>query len=221
MQANYVQRLRLQFAKTGPTRYIGHLDLARTLERALNRAGIPLAYTQGFNKRPRMQLGPPLPLGFTSEGEMVDIWLEEKLDPGEAMARIVARMAPGIVVHDVAEVPLADPSLQAQTETATYEATLLEEIDGESLHELVEELMAKRELPRERRGKQYDLRPQILALSVHEDDGGRARLDMTLTLLPGQTGRPDEVLEALGIESRLARIHRKRIGLKLRQPRES
>jgi radical SAM-linked protein len=75
MKANYVQRLRLVFAKDGPARFIGHLDLARTLERMLNRAQIPLAYTQGYNPRPRMQLATALPLGFTSECEIADIWL--------------------------------------------------------------------------------------------------------------------------------------------------
>ncbi len=62
MQANYVQRIRLVYSKLGNTRYIGHLDLARTLQRAINRARIPIAYTQGYNKRPRMQLADALPL---------------------------------------------------------------------------------------------------------------------------------------------------------------
>ena len=47
------QRLRLTFSKDGPARFISHLDLARALERALNRAALPVAYTQGFNRRPR------------------------------------------------------------------------------------------------------------------------------------------------------------------------
>jgi radical SAM-linked protein len=213
MQANYVQRLRLQFSKVGPARYIGHLDLARTLERALNRAGIPLAYTQGFNKRPRMQLGPPLPLGFTSDGEMVDIWLEEAMDAGIARERISARMAPGIIIHDVLDVPLGDPSLQAQTETASYEVTLLDDISPEDLALRVATLLAKADLKRERRGKPYDLRPQILTLAISEDEEDRPRLDMTLTLLPGQTGRPDEVLLALGLEPTAARVHRTRVHL--------
>ncbi|MFN2224368.1 MAG: TIGR03936 family radical SAM-associated protein, partial [Candidatus Promineifilaceae bacterium] len=65
MQANYVQRLRLQFAKVGPTRFIGHLDLAKALERSLNRAQNPLAYTQGYNPRPRMEFAAPLPVDLT------------------------------------------------------------------------------------------------------------------------------------------------------------
>ena len=66
MQTIVVQRLRMQFSKVGPTRFIGHLDLARTLERSSNRARLPMAYTLGFNKRMRLQLAPALPLGFTS-----------------------------------------------------------------------------------------------------------------------------------------------------------
>jgi radical SAM-linked protein len=61
-----VQRLRITFAKQGALKFIGHLDLAKTWERILRRAQLALAYTQGFNAHPRLQLASPLPLGFTS-----------------------------------------------------------------------------------------------------------------------------------------------------------
>jgi radical SAM-linked protein len=105
MQPTYVQRLRLTFSKVGPTRFIGHLDLARTLERVLNRANIPVTYTQGFNRRPRMQMAAALPLGFTSECEMVDILLDEQMEPTAVQQQLLAKMAPGIILHKVEEVP--------------------------------------------------------------------------------------------------------------------
>ena len=80
MQPNYVQRLRLTFRKEGPARYISHLDLARTLERALNRAKVPVAYSQGFNTRPKMSMASALPRGYTSSHELADVWLTETME---------------------------------------------------------------------------------------------------------------------------------------------
>ena len=76
-----VQRMRMTFTKEGTARYISHLDLARAVERALNRAGLPIAYTQGFNRRPRLSLAAALPLGYTSQAEIADVWLTEPVDP--------------------------------------------------------------------------------------------------------------------------------------------
>jgi radical SAM-linked protein len=213
MQANYVQRLRLNFSKVGPTRWIGHLDLARTLERALNRARIPLAFTQGYNRRPRMQFAAALPLGFTSECELADIWLMEKLDPTAAQEKMTARMAPGIVIHDVCEVPLSEPALQMLTDRAAYRVSLGEPVDWQRLVEGIEALLAAKTLIRERRGKSYDLRPLVhrLQLSPGEDDN--PVLEMCLTLQPGAAGRPDEVLRALALDPLASRIHRTQITL--------
>lgn len=215
MQANYVQRLRLSFSKVGPTRFIGHLDLARTLERSLNRARIPMAYTQGFNQRPRLQLVGALPLGFTSDCELADIWLKEKIDPQQAREQLMARIAPGIVIHSAIEVPLSAPVLQTVTQSAWYLATLLEPFDQPVLQQRIDALLAAESLPRERRQKTYDLRPLILELALTRPEKTAAdsqpALRMHLLLLPGQTGRPDEVLAALALDPLAARIHRTEI----------
>lgn len=214
MQANYVQRLRILFSKTGPTRFIGHLDLARTLERAFNRAKLPISYTQGFNQRPRMQLAIPLPLGYTSECEWVDIWLLEKIDTEIAHHQMGLRMAPGITLLKVVEVPLSAPALQTQTIEATYRVTLLEEISRTELSERVQLLLGATELIRERREKAYDLRPLILELQLQPVEDGAMILWMRLSLLPSQTGRPEEVLSELGLDALAARVHRVAIGFK-------
>ena len=212
MQANYVQRLRLIFSKGGPARYISHLDLARTLERALNRARIPVAYTQGFNRRPRMQMATALPLGYTSEYELADILLAETTEPEQARQQLMAKMAPGIVVLRVEEVPVSGPSLQAMTQSSTYVATPLDPVDFADLQAKVAGLLAaeKLERVRERRGKKkvYDLRPLILDLSAIQDADGQVHIQMNLCLEPSKTGRPDEVLEALGFDPLDTRIHR-------------
>src|SRR5690606_31263699 len=137
MHANYVQRLRFRFSKFGPARYISHLDLARTLERALNRARLPVAYTQGFNRRPRLQFATALPLGFTSEAELGDVWLMEIVEPAAARAQMMSRMAPGILIHEVWEVPLEAPAMQAATVETTFQAHLPPGVDVAGLQERV------------------------------------------------------------------------------------
>jgi radical SAM-linked protein len=213
MQANYVQRLRFVFSKSGPTRYIGHLDVARALERALNRAKIPLAYTQGYNKRPRMQLAAALPLGFTSECEIADIWLMEAMEPETAQAQMMSKMAPGITIFEVDEIPLSEPATQTLTAEARYDAMILDPVDKAALQSRIEAFLTAESVERERRGKEYDLRPLVLDLALDETADGALRIDMHLYLLPGKTGRPDEVLDALGLDPLAARIHRKAIVL--------
>jgi radical SAM-linked protein len=216
MQANYVQRLRLTFAKFGPTRFIGHLDLARALERSLNRAQVPLAYTQGYNPRPRMQLAAALPLGFTSECEIADIWLLEKVDPQAAGQAMLAKMAPGIEIKDVREVDLADPALQNQLLEADYIARITEAVDPLVLSETVTHFLAAESIMRERRGKHYDLRPLVISLALADDKDNRhaaaeLELQMRLSMTPGKTARPDEVLAALDLDPLAALIHRRHL----------
>lgn len=221
MQANYVQRLRLTFRKFGPTRFIGHLDLARTLERSLNRARIPVAYTQGFNRRPRMQVAAALPLGFTSECELADIYLGEAMEPEVARVQMMARMAPGIEVVRVEEVAIAEPPLQTVTQEAVYRVTLLDGVETAVLQQRIDELMlaeaAVRERGHERKQKAYDLRPLIRELTiaqVGENDTGTV-LHMRLLLQQSRTGRPDEVLLELELDPLAARIHRTEIVLEV------
>jgi len=73
MTADGPFRYRIRFAKSAPLRFIGHLDLHRTWERTLRRAGARLAYSEGYNPRPRLNLGLALPLGCTSQGDLLDV----------------------------------------------------------------------------------------------------------------------------------------------------
>ncbi len=248
MQANYVQRLRLTFSKGGAARYIGHLDLARALERALNRARIPVAYTQGFNRRPRMQMAAALPLGYTSEYELADILLRERMEPEEMRQRLMSRMAPGIDVYRAAEVPTTGASLQALTLESSYLATPLDPVDTAVLQQRITEIMAADSLIRERtrkgKTKAYDLRPLIYELRLEENPQisqisqnpqitqmaqisqdlipdnprqprqTRPAIFMRLSLQPSKTGRPDEVLMALGLDPLDTWIHRLEIVLR-------
>ena len=219
MQANYVQRLRLTFSKTGPARFIGHLDLSRTLERSFNRAQIPIAYTQGFNRRPRLSLAAALPLGFTSEYELADIWLAEAVEPAVARTQMMRKMAPGLSISHIAAVPLSAPSLQSLMRSSSYEVCLASgAINHSQLVEGIAKILSAPSLPHQRqrgRGKikKVDLRPLIIDLQAETGAGERTKISMELHQSPQGTGRPDDVLAALMIDPHEALIHRTKISL--------
>lgn len=216
MQATYIQRLRVTFRKFGPTRFIGHLDVARTWERALNRAKMPMAYSQGFNRRPKMQFATATSLGTTSDCELVDLWVTETLDPAAAHVQIMSRMAPGIEVIDVHEVPMGGPALQTLTRATVCEVVVLQEVEYAALTQRVADLLAADSLVRERKSKKkrtrtYDLRPLIHDLHLTQLPTGQPQITMHLALEPSATGRPDEVLRALELDPLDVRIHRTRL----------
>jgi radical SAM-linked protein len=195
-----MQRIRVHFSKGGPMRFTGHLDLMRAWARLLRRADLPVAYTQGYNPQARLNLAAALPLGFTSACEVIDIWLKQPLPPEDFLARAAAAVPPGLTVHAAREADLKAKSLQSRLLAAAYLVTLTPSSDVASR---VETLLAASSLPRERRGKEYDLRPLIEDVWL-EDEG----MGMRLAARPGATGRPDEVLFALGLDALSYRIHR-------------
>ncbi len=212
MQQTYVQRIRVVFRKIGATRYTSHLDVARTWERILNRAKVPVDYSHGFNRRPKMQFATATALGTTSDCEVMDIWLREEREPAEVQEMMQSRIAPGIEIREVYTVKTKEASLQAMTRETTFRATISEGISAEALKAGVDKMIAAESIIRERKAKKgkiksYDLRPLIFDLALEEHDG-IFDLTMRLALEPGKTGRPDELLKQLGLDPLDVRIHR-------------
>lgn len=231
-------RLRITFTKSGALRYTGHLDLQTTWERTIRRAGLPLAYTQGFHPGPRVQIASALPLGFIGRAEIVDIWLQENagtaLDEGHShsyLELLQPAAPPGLTIVSVESVDESGPALQTQVSSAEYQVTLLDPVDGKELARRLAETLKADSLIRQRRGKTYDLRPLIEDLSIislsprpadSADTDGRAaqageqdlRIFMRLAARDGATARPEEVLDVLGIAFESTRIERTRLILK-------
>ncbi|MFN2183772.1 MAG: TIGR03936 family radical SAM-associated protein [Anaerolineae bacterium] len=207
-----VQRLRVQFSKGEQLAYISHLDLARTWERVCRRAGLPLAHSQGFNPRPRYQLAAALPVGVTGRSEFLDLWLVEAMEPEDLEARLRPCLPPGLEVLRVEETDLRGPALQAQTRAADYRAVVRNQEPAEAVSSRVRALLAAPLILRQRqhKGKQqtYDLRPLIQTVTVERGPAGEHVLNMRLQLSPEGAGRPDEVLEALGLTLDPHRIER-------------
>jgi len=204
-------RLRVTFSKQGALRYTGHLDLHKIWERTARRAGLSLAYSEGFHPQPKIQLASALPLGFSSRAEVADLWINSEPDLETLPARIESNAPPGLEIIQVESVDDRAPALQTQITTADYEVTLLDETDEASLTRRLSALMDASSLPRARRGKMYDLRPLIEDLRLGKSPDGSLRLDMRLSAGEGATGRPDEVLDELGIPLEAARVERTRL----------
>jgi radical SAM-linked protein len=136
-------------------------------------------------------------LGFTSQNDLLDFWLDSDENLGEISKKLERALQPGITVQEYQVVPAALKPLQTLVTSAEY----LVRMETESIHadltERIEKLLRQNECLRERRGKQYDLRPLIESLQIDKDD--TSSLLMTLAARPGATGRPEEVLDALGI----------------------
>ena len=204
-------RIQITFSKQGALRYTGHLDLHKLWERAARRAELPLAYSQGFHPQPRMNLASALPLGFSSRCEVLDMRLERDIALDGLVERLNSTLPPGIQVSNVEQVEERAPALQTQVVSAEYEVRMIESGPstglrtgfGADLHRRIESVMESESIVRTRRGKEYDLRPLIEALDCRDDT-----LMMRLAAREGATGRPEEVLDVLGIAFDETRIER-------------
>jgi radical SAM-linked protein len=204
-------RVRITFAKQGALRYTGNLDLFKILERSVRRARLPLAYSQGYHPQPRLNLAAALPLGFASRAEVLDIWLKEEVD--EVVPALQANVPPGLTILKAEQVDEREPSLQSQVIAAEYEVEITEAGYDSDLTEKIASIIESESIPRERRNKPYDLRPLIEELTLTPTPspykGERnPSLFMRLTAREGATGRPEEVLDELGIPIEDCRIER-------------
>lgn len=199
-------RIRITFSKQGALRYTGHLDLHKLWERAARRAELPLAYSQGFHPQPKMNLAAALPLGFASRCEILDLRLEHDIALEGLAERLNSTLSPGIQVLNVVQVEERAPALQTQVASAEYEVRMIESTFDENVKRRIESVMESESILRTRRGKEYDLRPLIEALDVGDD-----KIVMRLAAREGATGRPEEVLDILGIAFEETRIERTRL----------
>jgi len=210
-----MQRLRIRFSRGEEIKFISHLDLMRLWQRALNRAGVAPAYSEGFNPRPRMSLAAPLALGITSEAELMDIVLAKWSSP-HAFTTSVGRQLPrGIEISQVYNTPLTMPSLQSQVRHAEYTVELETEKGQEDIKSVIAALLAKESLPwqhqRDTGPRHYDLRTLIDDIWLIDWSTGRCNIGMRLRCDSNGSGRPEQVAAALDFEKYPVSIHRTKL----------
>lgn len=202
-------RFRVAFEKGASMRFLSHLDLMRTWERALRRSGLPLAFTQGHHPHLKMSFGPPLPLGFRSRAEVFD--LELSRPPGvDLTERLNAVLPDGLRVTGTRPILFRNPSLMSQLEGASYRVrfpgSYLAEAGiapGRLLAELADRitrLMAQDVVLVRRRSedkaREFDAKPSIAAILASADESP-AVLDLHLRFTLRASARPDDVLALL------------------------
>ena len=206
-----VHRVRITFTKGEAIKYTSHLDLARAWGRSLRRAGVPLAYSRGFNPRPKLQLTAALPLGHTGAAEMLDAWFERPVSAKTLTRALMGALPDGLSVIEVRQVALKEPALQTQVRSADYRVAAEWDEPAATVEARIAEVLAAGKLPHEWRHRWYDLRPLIERLWLERADGNEVVLGMQLAARPGATARPEAVLEVLGMGDVFARYHRRRL----------
>ena len=137
-----MKRLRCKYTKGEEVKFISHLDLLRVVQRALRRADIKVALTQGFNPHPRISFGPALIVGATTEGDYMDIDLEENISPEEFKRRMNEVLPNGIRIVEVFEVDIKD-SLSSKIKGADYLVEVFLKKQVENLGEAAEKFLSQ------------------------------------------------------------------------------
>ena len=209
-----MQRLRLRFSRGAELKYISHLDIIRLWHRAFNRAGIELAYSEGFNPHPRIHLAAPLSLGVTGGSELMDVVVAGQSTSHSLLELVNLQLPPGIKILQVMPVSLNSPSLQAQVREAEYEVEVERVIQQEELEESISKLMAKDTLPwhhqRQQTRREYDLRKLIYNLWLSTVNPDSCVIGMQLKCDSSGAGRPEQVVKALGLPEPVS-VHRSRL----------
>ena len=205
------QRLRIKFSRGQELKYISHLDLMRLWERALRRAVIPMAYSEGFNPRPRLSFGSPLAVGTTSDSELLDISLEQRISPHHLMANVTKQLPNGIAIYEVQEVGLKVPSLQSQTGYAEYTVTVETDRSPEEVKLAVQDFLKREHMQwqhvRDKKIREYDIRALVEDIQFLNCQSNECTLRLKLKI----SARPEQIALALGFTNYPKSIHRTNI----------
>jgi radical SAM-linked protein len=212
-----MQRIRIRFSRGEEIAYISHLDLMRLWQRALVRANIPLAYSEGFNPRPRMSLAAPLALGVTAEAELMDIYLAKWSSPHSFTTAVGRQLPRGVKIEQVFNIAPTLPSLQSQVRFAEYRVGIETDKTSGEIETAVNALLDRESLPwqhqRDTGARHYDLRTLIEDIWLEDRRSGYCNIMMRLRCDSAGSGRPEQVAAALGFEKYPDVIHRTRLML--------
>ena len=189
-------RYRLFYEKREAVRFLGHLDMVDVFHRAMTAAGVPLAFSQGFNPHPRVSFGPPLPFGATGLNEAFDI---ETKSPLEGDPLLINRWLPaGLRVKSCGKITQT-ASLNSTITAARYRIYPPRAFSAEQMRETLNKINEKKEIivKREKNGKitEKNIRPSITNTSVN--GGDNPYWEAILSLAPGSSCKPSEFASAL------------------------
>lgn len=193
-------RVRVRFQKLGKIRFTSHRDVARIWERAIRRASLPVAYSEGFSPRPKVAFGLALSTGHESMAEYLDVELTEAREVDLLPELLTPELPIGIEVTAAEELAPGSASLQESVTSSSWRIEV-PGLDPTVAEQLVATALAADTLivTRTRKGKEVvdDLRPGILSVHVTGPTAGGTELEAELAVHP-RSVRPAELLAALG-----------------------
>jgi radical SAM family uncharacterized protein/radical SAM-linked protein len=186
---------RLMFAKNRELRWLGHLDLVRVFERAIRRARVTIAYSEGFNPRPRMSFYTQLPVGITGEAEPMTIELTERVDPAELICVLNSALPDGLRIRSAEE---TDGRRSPEIHGSEYLIGVTGTCDSE-LQEAVRSLLASESAVVERRKEKetrlVDIRQEIETIELLHRNEDDQCTGLFRTCVAGV--RPNEIVDAM------------------------
>ncbi len=191
--------LRMAFSRREPAIWLAHLDMMRTFERSVRRAGIPVAYSAGYNPRPQLAFALPVGVGIATEADWLDIRLDETAEANAAQAGVWCaalndHLPPGLAVHSASLAEDDGPSLMSRVQAAAYRLQtpgLAEAADG--LRQTAADLPWIADKNSKGRQVKIDIRPLVLRWQSEATD------TLLVTALAGSRRnlRPDLLLQVL------------------------
>ena len=203
-------RMLVRFGKRARLRFISHLDLQRFMQMALNRTGLPVAYSQGFNPHPLMSFASALALGWTSDYEVLDVRLSAPMGRRRCEEAMRAALPEDLPVYGVRLVDDRDPAAMALVCASDYRVSVSGAGAEAALAAIPEFLAAEQVLAMKKTKsgeKEADIRPGVLSL-VPGDDGFDARLALTEKLSLKADLLARVLAERGGAECPEIRVHR-------------
>jgi len=197
--ASATYRLRVVYRKAGRLRWLSHLEVTRTLERGMRRAGLPYAVTQGFSPHMRIAFGPALPVGTAAEREAVDVWLTRYVTAEEVLSGLKTAFPLGLDPIYAVYVHESEPSLSSGVHVGVYDVRV--EGKGVRAHTVQTALLKMRsagtlEVEHRRKTKVFDLARSLPKEPRASDSDGAVDITLTVRMGPEGSLRPDVLIEA-------------------------
>ena len=194
-------KLRIKFAKSGAMRFVGHLDVMRYFQKAIRRAEIDIAYSEGFSPHQIMSFAAPLGVGLASNGEYFDIEVHSCTTAEDIKERLNEVMVPGMEILNVTMLGEHAKNAMASVAAAAYSIRFREgyepEFDwvGRSIlfYEKPTIIVTKKTKKSE---LQLDLKPAIYSMSVKEGENGVPTLHLLVDASSSGNIKPSLVMEA-------------------------
>lgn len=188
-----------EFEKMGRMSWFSHLDLQNTMQRALRRAQLPVAYSQGFNPHVLTSFATAMSVGCQSRGEVMEVEMAGEISPEEFAEKLNACLPDGLKVRRCASVPDSAPALMAKVAEAGYDITA----PNADLTQAVEAFLKAEEVMVEKRSKTktrlVNIRPMVHEITC-AFDGKDSRLSMVLEQTNANALKVELVMQALAPE---------------------